>query len=81
MDDLQGMKSYTGKMTQVYLRAKFVGEEGERGYKKGTHYQGRVKGNTFYPDDRTAKPCPYSVAGFLVNWADIQIGQHREIPI
>lgn len=43
------------------------------GYIPGKRYQGNIVGNTFYPSDRAAQPCPYSVSGFVKLWSDITV--------
>jgi hypothetical protein len=59
----------------ILLRAVFTGEHGSMGYFRGSEYTLRLEKNTIYPlrSGTEARPCPYTVEGFLANWKIVEI--------
>lgn len=54
---------------RMRVRAIFVGENGSMGYRNGDVYELLIAGN----DVIEPHPCPYTVAGFLANWRQIEV--------
>ena len=55
--------------TMREIRAKFIGEDGSLGYRKGEVYRLVIDGNKI----REPRPCPYSsVEAFLANWEPVE---------
>lgn len=67
----------SAKQTHVLLKAKYRGEPNSLGYVPGRTYQGWLKGNDFFPIDSRARRCPYTAAGFLRVFTDIEILEVR----
>lgn len=59
----------------ILLRAVFQGKNGSMGYFKGSEYTLKLDKNIIYPirSGTEARPCPYTVEGFLANWRIIEI--------
>lgn len=60
----------------MIIRAIFIGAHGSMGYSKGSYYRLRIERNTIYPiGNDQAKPCPYTLEGFLANWEIKEVEQ------
>lgn len=69
--------SVRSAVSQIRISARYKGDPNLMGYRHGRVYTGWLKGNTFHPDDADCKPCPYTAAGFLRVWKDIEIREER----
>ena len=63
----------TSRQSKLKIRATFTGQNLSMGYITGKTYTGVMHGNMFYPDEKSARPCPYTVAGFLKNYSNIEV--------